>query len=77
MTQTEVSFCETSKPTYCFMASSRHADAARLENSRRLGRIGSAQQLRHREQVSRLVGCAMKRKPSPDFCGYWQRHIAA
>ena len=29
------------------------------------------------EQVSRLVSFAMKRKPSPDFCGYWQRHIAA
>jgi hypothetical protein len=30
------------------MASSRHADAARLENTRRLVRTGSAQQLRHR-----------------------------
>jgi transposase-like protein len=27
------------------------------------------------EQVSRLVGFAMKRRPSPDFCGYWQRHL--
>jgi hypothetical protein len=24
-----------------------------------------------------LIGFAMKRKPSPDFCGYWQRHLAA
>ena len=29
------------------------------------------------DQVSRFAGFAMKRKPSPDFCGYWQRHIAA
>jgi len=29
------------------------------------------------DQVSRLAGFAMKRKPSPDFCGYWQRHLAA
>jgi len=29
------------------------------------------------EQVGRIVGFAMHRKPSPDFCGYWQRHIAA
>jgi hypothetical protein len=25
-------------------------------------------------QVSRLAGLAMKRKPSVDFSGYWQRH---
>jgi transposase-like protein len=29
------------------------------------------------DQVTRLAGFAMKRKPSPDFCGYWQRHLAA
>ncbi|MGD1015008.1 MAG: IS1595 family transposase [Roseiarcus sp.] len=29
------------------------------------------------DQVSRLAGFAMQRKPSPDFCGYWQRHLAA
>jgi hypothetical protein len=29
------------------------------------------------EQVSRLVGFAMKRRPGVDFCGYWQRHLAA
>ncbi len=29
------------------------------------------------EQVSRLAGLAMKRKPSVDFGGYWQRHVAA
>ena len=28
-------------------------------------------------QVSRLAGLAMKRKPSVDFSGYWQRHINA
>lgn len=27
------------------------------------------------EQVDRLAGLAMKRKPSVDFSGYWQRHI--
>ena len=26
------------------------------------------------EQVNRLAGLAMKRKPSVDFSGYWQRH---
>jgi hypothetical protein len=26
------------------------------------------------EQVTRLAGLAMKRKPSVDFSGYWQRH---
>jgi serine/threonine protein phosphatase PrpC len=25
-------------------------------------------------QVQRLAGLAMKRKPSVDFSGYWQRH---
>jgi ISXO2-like transposase domain len=29
------------------------------------------------EQVHMISGLAMKRKPSVDFCGYWQRHIAA
>jgi hypothetical protein len=29
------------------------------------------------DQVARLAGFAMKRKPSADFCGYWQRHLAA
>jgi hypothetical protein len=29
------------------------------------------------EQVERLAGLAMKRKPSVDFSGYWQRHSAA
>jgi transposase-like protein len=29
------------------------------------------------DQVTQLAGFAMKRKPSPDFCGYWQRHLAA
>jgi hypothetical protein len=28
-------------------------------------------------QVSRLAGLAMKRKPSVDFSGYWQRHVMA
>lgn len=28
------------------------------------------------EQVNRLAGFAMKRKPSVDFSGYWQRHVA-
>jgi transposase-like protein len=27
------------------------------------------------EQVNRVAGFAMKRKPSVDFSGYWQRHI--
>jgi transposase-like protein len=29
------------------------------------------------DQVSRLASLAMKQKPSVDFSGYWQRHIAA
>jgi hypothetical protein len=29
------------------------------------------------EQVSRLAGLAMSKKASPDFTGYWQRHLAA
>jgi hypothetical protein len=29
------------------------------------------------DQVTRLAGFAMHRKPSQDFCGYWQRHLAA
>jgi transposase-like protein len=29
------------------------------------------------EQAERLTGLAMKRKPSVDFSGYWQRHIAS
>jgi hypothetical protein len=29
------------------------------------------------EQVHRVAALAMSRKPSIDFCGYWQRHIAA
>jgi hypothetical protein len=29
------------------------------------------------DQVARIIGFAMKRKPSPDFCGYWQRLLAA
>jgi hypothetical protein len=27
------------------------------------------------EQVSRIAALAMKRKPSVDFSGYWQRHV--
>jgi hypothetical protein len=27
------------------------------------------------EQVHRVAGLAMKAKASPDFTGYWQRHI--
>ncbi len=27
------------------------------------------------DQVRRVAGLAMSRKPSVDFCGYWQRHI--
>lgn len=29
------------------------------------------------DQVGRLAGLALNRKPSVDFAGYWQRHIAA
>ncbi|MGB5083631.1 MAG: IS1595 family transposase [Methylocystis silviterrae] len=28
------------------------------------------------EQVSRIAGLAMRKKASPDFTGYWQRHAA-
>jgi ISXO2-like transposase domain len=28
------------------------------------------------DQVSRVAALAMKRGKSPDFTGYWQRHIA-
>jgi hypothetical protein len=27
------------------------------------------------DQVQRVAGNAMKRKPSVDFAGYWQRHL--
>jgi hypothetical protein len=29
------------------------------------------------EQVRSIVGLVIKNKPSVDFCGYWQRHVAA
>jgi hypothetical protein len=29
------------------------------------------------DQVQRVCMLAMKHKPSVDFCGYWQRHVAA
>jgi hypothetical protein len=29
------------------------------------------------KQVNRLVGLALKAKPSVDFGAYWQRHVAA
>ena len=29
------------------------------------------------DQVARLAGLAMKNKPSVDFGGYWQRHLAS
>jgi len=29
------------------------------------------------EQVMRIAGLAMGKKTSPDFTGYWQRHLAA
>ncbi len=29
------------------------------------------------EQANNVVSLAMKRKPSVDFSGYWQRHVAA
>jgi transposase-like protein len=29
------------------------------------------------EQAERLTGLAMKRKPSVDFSGYWQRHVSS
>jgi transposase-like protein len=41
-------------------------EAAWREDNRRLG---------NREQVERVAGLAMSRKPSIDFCGYWQRHV--
>jgi hypothetical protein len=28
------------------------------------------------DQVNRITGLALKQKPSVDFSGYWQRHIA-
>jgi uncharacterized protein (DUF2252 family) len=28
-------------------------------------------------QVDRVAALAMRNKPSVDFCGYWQRHLAA
>ena len=37
------------------------------EDNRRLG---------NREQVERVATLALSRKPSVDFCGYWQRHQA-
>jgi hypothetical protein len=29
------------------------------------------------DQVTRVAGLAMSKRVSPDFTGYWQRHIAA
>jgi hypothetical protein len=29
------------------------------------------------DHIGHLAGFAMKRKPSPDFCWYWRRHLAA
>ena len=43
-------------------------EAAWREDSRRVA---------NGEQVTRVAGLAMARKPSVDFAGYWQRHIAA
>ena len=43
-------------------------EAAWREDSRRVA---------NGEQVTRVASLAMARKPSVDFCGYWQRHIAA
>jgi transposase-like protein len=43
-------------------------EAAWREDSRRVA---------NGEQVTRIAGLAMAKAPSVDFCGYWQRHIAA
>jgi transposase-like protein len=43
-------------------------EAAWREDSRRVG---------NGEQVQRVAQLAMAKKPSVDFCGYWQRHKAA
>ncbi len=43
-------------------------EAAWREDSRRVA---------NGEQVERVAHLAMARKPSVDFCGYWQRHKAA
>jgi transposase-like protein len=32
---------------------------------------------RNGDQVDRIVALSMKHKPSVDFSGYWQRHVAA
>jgi hypothetical protein len=37
----------------------------------KLGRLSNG------EQVHRVAGLAMKAKASPDFTGYWQRHVEA
>jgi hypothetical protein len=29
------------------------------------------------EQIERMAALAMRKKSSPDFTGYWQRHLAA
>lgn len=43
-------------------------EAARREDNRRVS---------NGEQVQRVAGLALSRKPSVDFCGYWQRHCSA
>jgi transposase-like protein len=43
-------------------------EAAWREDSRRVA---------NGEQTTRVASLAMSRKPSVDFCGYWQRHQAA
>src|SRR4051812_44818562 len=45
----------------------RYAEAAWREDNRRVS---------NDEQVKRLVGYALARKQSQDFCGYWQRRRA-
>jgi predicted nucleotidyltransferase len=42
------------------------SDAWLRENNRRTS---------NKEQVERVTGLALKRKPPVDFCGYWQRHV--
>jgi hypothetical protein len=43
-------------------------EAAWREDNRRVSNGG---------QAERVAGLAMKRLPSVDFCGYWQRHLSA
>ena len=53
------------------------AGACLLRNAQEASWRQDSGRVSNGDQVSRLAGFSIERKPSPDFCGYWQRHLAA